>query len=720
MKLHAPATLGRTLTFALLAATMLWVRPAGAQDQQPPSRVVTAQQLAERSVHGDFDGVLSVLQARADQSNPDVVALTSDVRRYQQHVADAEADRRQAYTEALGEVVKHFDEVKIEDALIAAIDAHSLAADKEALLTNPTVIRVVVEAKRRAGAAETEGDWVEALNLYRELDLLFEDQGTYRETARRVAKHVRVLQLYAPTKLQELYRAYAAQRGDEQPPQVEPESWRQKLEGIELPMLRQALAQSARRHVSNDGYLPLMRGAVRSLNIMLHTDALADEFPAFADPDKLTVFQDYLDRLAAQLEEPGKRLNYLDTWSIIERIGNTNRDTLNLPEQVIVYELTEGATETLDDFSAVIWPQDRQAFARSTQGKFIGVGIQIRRNTKLTVVSPLPNTPAQKAGVKAGDIIATVDGKSTDTWGIDRAVREITGEAGTTVTLGIQRSGVEDLLEVPIKREEIPIESILGWQRTDDGQWDFWLDKSAGIGYVRLTQFLPQTAADLDAAVAQLTDDRNFHGLILDLRFNPGGLLGSAIDVADRFIADGTIVSTVSADGKTNDQTKAQRRVTYPRFPVVVLINQGSASASEIVSGALQDYGRAYIVGMRSYGKGSVQDLFPLDHGDAYLKLTTQYYMLPRGRIIHRKPDAAEWGIDPDLRIEMTDRQVADALQLRQDLDVIRDAPPAEGEDQPATADALIDDGVDLQLEAAMLLLKTQFLADNIALARSE
>jgi len=720
----------RRLTLVTLA---LLLAAAPARAAEAAAANLTSQQLAERALQGDFHAVLATLQTRADPANPTVTSLIGDLRRYEQHAADAAATRQKAYDEALAKVAEHAGADKVEDALIAAIEAHSLAADPDKLLLHETVQRMVAAGRQRAEAAEKAGDWVLALNLYRELDLLYDDHRTYRDHVHRAATHVRVLQLYAPARLEALYRAYAAQRGeDEEPLRVELEPWQDRLAKVQLPMLRQALAQAARHHVSTGGYLPLMRGAVKSLNIMLHTEALADTFPGFADAHKLTLFQDHLDRLTAQLGEPGRTLNYLDTWEVIDGVIRKNQETVNLPESVIVYELAEGATDTLDDFSAVIWPQEREQFARSTQGKFIGVGIQIRRNTRLTVVSPLPNTPAQKAGIKAGDIIATVNGVATDAWTLDRAVREITGEAGTVVTLGIQRAGRDEMLSIPIKREEIPIESILGWQRDDADQWDYWIDRQAGIGYIRLTQFIPQTAADLDAAISKLNSDPRapLNGLILDLRFNPGGLLGSAIDVADRFINDGTIVSTVNAEGKTNDESRATRRNTYPRFPVVVLINQGSASASEIVSGALQDYRRAYIVGQRSYGKGSVQDLFPLDRGDAYLKLTTQYYKLPGGRIIHRKPEAREWGIEPDLVIDVTDRQVADALQMRQDLDIIRDrhAPPApapaEGDGEapaaPVVVGDLLEKGVDLQLEAGLLLLKTQLVAGDIALARSE
>ncbi|MCC6683245.1 MAG: S41 family peptidase [Phycisphaeraceae bacterium] len=759
--------LGRTLRLALwLAAALLLPRIASADPG--------AAKLADCAKRGDFAAVLQLLQTTSPSpGDPAVASLIGHINQYQQHVADALATRQKNHDEAMAKVRQEFEAGKIEDALIAAIDAHALAAEPTDVLNDPVVSQVISQARQRAAAVEQEGDWVEALNLYRELDLLFEEQGTYRDDLRRTARHIRVLQLYAPQQLEKLYLKYAERRDDDQPLRVEPEAWQRKLEQVSLPMLRQALAQAARKHIDAGGYSPLMKGAVANLKIVLNTDALSRTFPGLADRDKLTRFRDELDRIRAQLDSNGSAdIHYLDTLRLIERILNANRDTVNLPEQVVVYELAEGAIGTLDDFSAVIWPDDVAEFSRSTQGTFTGVGIQIRRNGKLIVVSPLPNTPAQRAGIKAGDVIATVDGLSTDAWSLDRAVNEITGEVGTTVTLGIERTGLTELIDVPIRRERIAIESILGWQRDENNNWSYWLDRQSGIGYVRLTQFIPQTADDLDAAVAQLIKDPNFSSLILDLRFNPGGLLSSAIDISDRFISQGTIVSTVSADGGQNDERSADARNTYPRFPLVVLINQGSASASEIVSGALQDYHRATIVGARSFGKGSVQDLFPLEHGEAYLKLTTQYYRLPGGRIIHHKPDATTWGIEPDVVVEMTDHQVAEALQMRQDLDVIRDTadtrseplpvtssppdgreldlnemdlnkfnsdamPPDESaadtavkpaDESPATqqrkpavtASALLDDGVDLQLESALLLLRTQLFADHVALASSK
>ena len=248
--------------------------------------------------------------------------------------------------------------------------------------------------------------------------------------------------------------------------------------------------------------------------------------------------------------------------------------------------------------------------------------------------------------------------------------------------------------------------------------------------YVRVSQFIPQTDNDLRAAIDQMQREAPLNGLILDLRFNPGGLLPSAIEVSNRFIERGIIVTTEGPRGQETSRLTAKPHGTYPPFSapsasgkrIVVLINEGSASASEIVAGALQDHDVAWVIGNRSFGKGSVQDLFGLDGDKAFLKLTTQYYKLPMGHIIHRTPEATEWGIEPDLVVDMTPQEITDAIQLRQELDILRDkndpVDPADPAKAPRAAQDIIDQGIDAQLEAALLVLKSCLLAQRVALAQ--
>ncbi|MEX0654121.1 MAG: S41 family peptidase [Phycisphaeraceae bacterium] len=731
------------LTLALVMAVTTALTPARSAWANGPA--VDASALPELAETGAFDTLLEQLQNGefAGDDNARVASLIADLERHREHQVDRTAERQAAFDEAHTQARDELADGDVEDALVAAIEAHGLAEDGHDYLARDSVQALVRQAEQSATDAVEQGDWVQALTVYRLLDLLYDDRNTYRDPLKTAGKHVRVLQVYAPERLRELHEARQARRKeaeqdaadeddaageddllDAQVPAIEAEPWEDRLDGVDMSMLRATVHQASRRHVNSQGYAPLMAGAIEALLVLVNTDDLAETFPSLNDEAKRDRMRGELKRLSASLKEPGKKLTFLDVDSMIDRIMVLNDRSLELPRSVMIYEMTEGATQTLDEFSAVIWPEETETFSRSLQGRFFGVGIQLsRRDGRLVVVSPLANTPAQRAGVKAGDIIAQVDGRDTSTWGLDRAVREITGPEGTEVTLSIERGGEAELVEIPLKRAEIVIESIRGWQHQADGSWDYLLDPDNRIGYLRLTQFIPQTVDDLDAAVAEMEEQGELNGLIVDLRFNPGGLLSSAIDIADRFIAEGTIVSTVNADGKRTFESRAKRHVTYREgMPVVVLINQGSASASEIVAGALQDYGRATIVGTRSFGKGSVQDPFPLDRGNAVLKLTTQYYQLPQGRIIDRQPEAEAWGIEPDLSVEMTDSQVSESLEFRQKVDVLHseDEVVGEGDEAPPTAAEILTRGLDPQLEAALLLLKTRLVAQDLAVAQAD
>ena len=676
---------------------------------------------------GRFDQVLALLKDRDGDVAPPVASLISDLERFQRHETDRTADRLEAYDKAIEDMAQQMADGKIDDALASAISAHGMAADPDAMLLTDKVQELIELTDTTAHKAESKNDWLEALTLYRALDLLFDDSASYRGRVKRAGQHLRVLRLYVPKRLEELYLARAKRMGKEDPSplHLDEQTWKDKLKNIKPHMLRQTLDQSARRHVANDGYRHLLKGAVDSLLVMANTAQIEQAFPGFADGEKVEKFRAFLKETREGLEQDKGALNFFDAATMIKRITATNKKTVALPQEVLVYELTEGATDKLDDFSSVIWPSDKESFSRNTQGKFSGVGIQISlRDDRLIVVSPLEDTPAQRAGIKAGDIIAAVDDRDTSTWSLDRAVREITGPEGSDVTLGIERRGQNEMLPFVLTRAQIVIESIRGWQRKAAGGWSYYIDPELKIGYVRLSQFIPQSANDLDRAIEQMEKEGGaVNALILDLRFNPGGLLSSAVEVSDRFVSTGPIVSTVGPDGKRTSQFRARPDHTHARLPMVVLINEGSASASEIVSGALQDYQRAVILGTRSFGKGSVQDLFPLGGGKAYLKLTTQYYMLPGGRIIHRNPDSKSWGIEPDLIVEMTSKQMADALEFRQKVDVLHGEDeaidPDDDEPQP-TADQILEKALDPQLEAALLVLKTNLIARELALAKND
>lgn len=328
--------------------------------------------------------------------------------------------------------------------------------------------------------------------------------------------------------------------------------------------------------------------------------------------DKLAVFSEALSTVQDQYVEP--------------------QDTKKL-----IYGSIRGVVDSLDTHSTFMTPEEFRELQIETRGQFSGIGIEITlKDGLLIVVSPIEGTPAYRAGLQAGDRIIKINGATTKKMTLMKAVKKIRGPKGTPVTLTIMREGLNKPKVYSIVRDIIPIRSVKTRYLQE------------GYGYIRITTFQDQTDKDLRKAIQSLQAQlKPFRGLILDLRNDPGGLLDQAVRVADEFLAHGLIVYT---EGRNKEQK--MRFYAHPdndcdaeEFPLVVLINEGSASASEIVAGAIQDHKRGLIVGTKSFGKGSVQTIIPLEDGSA-LRLTTAYYYTPSGHSIQEK------GIIPDQLVE--------------------------------------------------------------------
>ncbi len=676
--------------------------------------------LSQLAVSGRFDQLSSALGGY-DAKDPRVASLQEQVQRHQRFTLEHSRRQRADHDKAMGLLRERLAQGKLDNALLHALEAQSYSEKPLEMLELPELRDLTAQAVEAARKAEIAGDPIESLNLYRALNLLYEQSAEHLPALKAAERRVRLLRMYAPRELERMIRERAKKQAKKDEPefQLGEETWQQTLEGVERRMLVESLAAAAERHVDHAGHGPLLRGGIEGVLALLEMPQLAATpgFESLGQPDKVAACREALKGLS-QTVKRSQILGARDAARVVDQVvAVACRQTLTLPEAVVVYEMADGAMAQLDDFSAVIWPREAAQFNRNVEGQFYGVGIQISmRDGRLVVVSPLAGSPAFNAGVRAGDVIASVNQKPTDGWTLDRAVREITGPENTQVTLGIERKGLPEHLQRTLRRAAIKIESIQGWEHTRDGGWDFLIDPAQRIAYVRMSQFIPQTADDLDNAISQVTQTGGLNALILDLRFNPGGLLSAAVQVGQRFVPKGTVVSIVAANRQVVRALPTDARRNYPQFPVVVLVNQGSASASEIVAGALKDHRRAWVVGSRSFGKGSVQDLFELGRTEARLKLTTQYYMLPGGDIIHRKPGAPRWGIDPHLDVPTPTHLLTEGFEMRQAVDVLRQAD--EGEDpakpQPRAADILAK-GLDPQLESALILLRAQLLARQVA-----
>ena len=343
-------------------------------------------------------------------------------------------------------------------------------------------------------------------------------------------------------------------------------------------------------------------------------------------------------------EDPNKEEPKVDTYDKL-RVFSEILSLLeaNYVEEVNSKDLIEGAIrgllKTLDPHTSYLPPESYKQMQVETSGKFGGLGIEITmRNGILTVVSPIDDTPAQKAGIKANDKIIKIEDESTLEMTLTDAVNHLRGERGSTVTITILREGVEKPFEVSITRDVIKVRSVKSKILQDE------------IGYIRIRNFSKTTSQDLDRALEEFRH-KDVKKLILDLRNNPGGLLNQAVEVTDRFIPRENLI--VYTQGRTEDQNMrftSQDRGPRVDYPMIILVNGGSASASEIVAGALQDLHRAVILGTPTFGKGSVQTIIPLSDGSA-LRLTTARYYTPSGRVIQSK------GITPDIIVEMPARR---------------------------------------------------------------
>ncbi|MGH7949179.1 MAG: S41 family peptidase, partial [Candidatus Binataceae bacterium] len=339
---------------------------------------------------------------------------------------------------------------------------------------------------------------------------------------------------------------------------------------------------------------------------------------------------------------PNETYEQLETFANVLAIVQKNYVEPVSTKQLIDGAIT-GMLTSLDPHSAYLTPELYRDLEVETRGSFGGLGIEITiKNNVLTVVAPIDDTPAHRAGVKAGDQIIKINEDFTKDMTLSDAVKRMRGPKGSTVKLTLHRQGVAELFTVPLERDVIKIRSVKAKEIED------------GYGYVRISTFQESTDDSVHEAVEDFKKKHSGHvkGLVLDLRDNPGGLLNQAVKVADEFLDGGMIVYTQGRQENQHQKYFSHKKKDFQDYPMVVLVNAGSASASEIVAGALQDQRRAVVVGTQTFGKGSVQTILPLDDRSA-LRLTTARYFTPNGRSIQAV------GIGPDVDIDLPKPTVA-------------------------------------------------------------
>lgn len=663
------------LALALLGLAALWTAPAAAEE--PPQTQLAAADPWARTVElvldGQFEPALHTSEALP--SGP----LTDKVRQWLEEHDQAQDQRRQMdqadYEKYVGYAKERIERKEYTLALQRTLQAADNLADPRAILAEPWVQQLITDSLQEAGRLKQDDKWEKAWEIYYYLGILDEREPRYEKLERETLTRIRLDRMFEKDS-----------------------KWEEPIRDITWDMAKAAIEFIERfYHEDPAPFKDMAEGGLEHLTLLAESKSAHETFEGLKREEDR---QSFISRVGVKLDQvrAAPRLGRVEIIQYFMRALDINRQTVNLPENLVVSELMRGAMAPLDDFTSIIWPAEWGEFDKHTQGDFVGVGISIAKNRvsdEIEVVTPLAFTPAYRAGIQQGDIITAVDGKDLEGLSLNKTVEIITGPRGTDVTLTIRRG--DKSFDVVLRREQVVIETVTGTERLkDDPQnWNFWIDREQGVAYVRVVSFARNTVDILKSVLSDLRRD-GMKGLILDLRDDPGGLLDSAEQMASMFLPKNSKVHSIRGrNPRDNKSYFTQEDGAFIDFPVTVLINESSASASEIVSGALHDNHRATLVGERTYGKFSVQNLVGISNvPKAALKITTARYYLPSGVSLHHEKGAATWGVDPDVPVRLVSKERAKYLELRRQRDVL-------GPVKEAPVDPLVDDegGGDAELE---------------------
>lgn len=583
-------------------------------------------------------------------------------------------------------VYERFDGARWVDALDEARYAFLNAQDQQAFKHGQWMTALANRSLAIAAQKKHEEKWIDASGIYYELELIYDQSPEFKKLRRDCQTHARLEAIYARN-----------------------EDWKKMIRGVEPEIVSQALKRIGTNYVREADFRGVVRHGLESVLLIARTPALRDTFDGLDDDLDREMFVSRIESRLARLENERQVTAKTAIRHYWKKLLDINRSTVQLPVGVLCYEFMEGALQPLDEFSSVIWPQQVADFRKYTVGRFSGVGIQINIQAgSITVFTPLEGTPAYRAGIRPGDVIVKIDGIDATKISLDDAVERITGPSGTDVTLTVLHEGEDEEVDLTMTRESIQLETVKGVQRKADGvNWNYMADPDERIAYIRISSFTDKTTADLREALEHI-ESEGARGLILDLRFNPGGLLTAAWEMADLLLPGDRVILKTAGDHSKDWEKRST--AAHTELPLIVLINDRSASASEIVSGAVKDHERGLIIGERSFGKGSVQNLIALTDNEALLKLTTAHYFLPSGRCLQREDDSLAWGVEPDLEVRLTPREVRYVRTTRRDADIISNG-------EQSANDAAIEEpdsrASDAQFETAMLLMRVRLTGQS-------
>jgi carboxyl-terminal processing protease len=736
-------------------------------DETTPNSIDVSA-VCELIYQGQFDtaGLLANSYLLRTQSAPDANAamaeklddLTQIVREYQAINQRRTKTMETTYQEQITKLEKFQaapdvnDVIDINDvndlakvfSVIARAGEFADQRQKKELLSDSFVEHVFQKAIDKASEFEMKGLWFEAYaNCYYWLKAIDANNEAYANYAELLREKANIVASFQDSPC---------------------ESSKERFEGVQGKIFVRAIDFLRSNYVNTIDYRQMATKAVKHCELLAEVmklsfseisksktlaslDKNSQEPFMPADSNELSAWSAGLTVILDKAKDSSTEINRDSFIDIFEKVLLLNAITVQLPRKLLIAQFAEAALSALDNYTVMVWPRQVQEFEKMMTNKFTGIGIRMTKEKGLIkVASLLPDTPASRSGLDAGDVIKAVDGVETKDMSTTCAVKVITGPAGTDVVLTIRRPGndkTEDKVwDITITRDVITVPTVFGWQRTETGKWLYMIDSENRIAYVRISSFAGRTASDLEKVLLKL-ESEGLKGLILDLRFNSGGFLPSAIEITDKFIEKGLIVSTRPPRVEDWTWEAARKRKTHPRYPLVVLINSDSASASEIVAGALADpqHNRAILVGDRTHGKGSVQSITQ-QSGGAQLKYTMAYYHLPSGqrvesreavkkqgksdwgvrldienREVLKKQTKNDWGVGPDVEVKFTSDESRKMYNVQWDNLVLARADHNDNGAAPLkkhTIEETLES--DPQLAVGLLVIKSQLIqADALA-----
>lgn len=671
---------------------------------------VLIEQICSKITEGDFAGAREFLE-RSDKSKSKAITRLVDViSEYEATEEKRRAARKAAYEEQLAELEKFQAETDIDDVndvndIVDALSVINKAcefadeAQKEQLLSDSSVKEILQKAIDKAAEFEVAGKWLEAYtSCYAWLRAIDSDNEGYSDYADQL-----------------LDKAAIAASFEDSPCETREERFR----GVKKKIFIRTIVFLDLYYVNIIDYNQMARQAIERCELLGEVGKFKTE-DLKLKTEELAAWSASLGALLDEVKSASdspKGFGKHKFLGVFEKVLKLNDTTVDLPRSVVIAQFADAALSSLDPYTVIIWPRQVQDFEKMMTNEFTGIGIEIsKRKGLLTVASLLPDTPAYKSGLDAEDVIEAVDGVKTKDMTLSCAVRKITGPKGTKVTLTIKRPGEEGTKEITITRGRIVVPTIRGWQRTDAGKWLYMIDEGEKIGYVRLTSFSSGTASSLEKVLVEL-EAEGLRGFVLDLRSNTGGLLDSAVAVADKFVDKEWIVKRQPGFGRMPIYEQAHKKGTHPNYPLVILVNSRSASASEIVAGALADevYKRAILVGTRTHGKGSVQGITGYPGEGAQLKYTMAHYHLPSDQRVEsrdamKKQGRNDWGVGPNVEVKLTSDEVKRMIEVQRDNDVLVQADHDYANDEPRKHTVEETLAADPQLAVGLLIIRSKLI----------